>query len=129
STATRGPSAGSSPAHRGCELFEERPQRLPDALEDQRLRLLVRMDAIGLKVLGLLGESFQQERQQRHVVALADLGERFLEAAGVVLPVVRWQLHADEQHARAALARMLQDRAEVRLHLAKRQAAQAVVRA
>src|SRR5882672_423817 len=129
SAQTESRSASWRPARPGCGLLEERPQRLPDALEDQRLRLLVRMDAIGLKVLRLLGESFQQKGQQRDLVALAHVGERALEAAGVVLAVVRRQLHSDEQYARAAFPRVLDDRAEVGLHLAKRQPAQAVVRA
>jgi hypothetical protein len=52
-----------------------------------------------------------------------------LERLGVFGSVVGRQLHAEQQHARPAFLSLLDDAAEVLLHLRDRQAAQAVVRA
>ena len=87
------------------------------------------MDAIGLEILRLLGEAFQDERRERHAIALRHVGERIFERFCVVRSVIRRQSHADHQHVRAGFLCALDDHAKVGLHLCDRQPAQAVVAA
>ena len=87
------------------------------------------MNAVGLKEIALLAEALEYRGHERDAMALGELAERVFELLRVLRPVVGRHADADQQHARARGARALDDRAEVRLHLADRQAAQAVVAA
>ena len=87
------------------------------------------MDAIGLEIFRLVAETLQDERRERHAIALRHVRKRILERLRVIGPVVRRHAHADDQHACAGFLGALDHRAEVRLQLRDRQAAQAVVAA
>ena len=77
----------------------------PDVVEHPRLRGCDRMDAVGLEHRLVLGEALEQERHQRGLARLGDVGEGRIEALAVSRAVVRRHAHADEQHARARFLR------------------------
>ena len=84
-----------------------------DGLQDQGLRLAVRMNAVFLKQGAVGGESIEHERHQRGLVARTDFPEQRMELFRVIAPVVGWYAHADEQRPGAVFLARFDDGGQV----------------
>ena len=105
---------------------KQRREFRPDGVGDG-LCGFVRVQSVGLKMLWIVFQSDEQERQQRGLVLGRERRENLLERLGVLGAPVGRKLHADQEHLGAGLLCLLDHRAEIALHLIDRQAAQTVV--
>ena len=109
--------------HFSNHRFHGRPQVIGDA----RSAGAGGMDAIRLVQIGHAGDAFEQKRHQRDFVLAREILKHLTKSRGVLFPVVRRRLHADEQHWNRALPRAMDDALQILLHLGWRQASQPVI--
>ncbi len=72
-------------------------------------------------------DTFEKKRHQRDVFLFGELAVNLGERIGVALAIIGWQLHAEQQHFRAALPRAVDHRGKISLQLRWRHPAQAVI--
>src|SRR5207253_10188989 len=108
-------------------LLEQRLQVRPDRVQDRRLARSVWMHAVGLHEGRIEGHLLQQERYERQMILVCQLGEYTREALRVARPVVGRNADADQQHACPGRLRQAHHAREVLAGLAERQSAQPVV--
>lgn len=87
----------------------------------------IRVQPIVEEMRAAVIETFEQERHQRGLMFPRELLEYTREAAGICRSVIRWQLHAGEQHDGITRLNSPDDVGKISLDAIERQSAQAVI--
>ena len=91
------------------------------------MRLRIRVHAVGLEQLRLVGDAFEHEGHERRLPFLRQLAVHAIKLLAIGAAIVGWHAHAHQHHLRARFFGCLTHGAQIRFGGRHGQAAQAVV--